>query len=219
MNFYKRYPGDYARDTGHLSLAAHGAYTLLLDRYYSTGAIPSSKQELYVLCRAINKSDRLAVDKVVSEFFPDGRNHRADEEIEAWKKQAEHNRGNGHYGSLGGRPKKPKVGLEENPERVSGETHGGGQTKPLSRSQTPEEDSRRGEAPPVSNPPDPRKAMFDLGVKLLGERHRGLIGKAVSQIGEQKVAEILGGMAVKPPVDPAAYFAKAIQPEERKVAV
>lgn len=61
--------------------------------------------------------------------------------------------------------------------------------------------------------------MFDLGVKLLGERHRGLIGKAVSQIGEQKVAEILGGMAVKPPVDPAAYFAKAIQPEERKVAV
>lgn len=83
----------------------------------------------------------------------------------------------------------------------------------------PSEDSRRGEAPPVPDPPDPRKAMFDLGVKLLGERHRGLIGKAVSQIGEKKVAEILGGMSVKPPVDPVSYFAKAIQPEERKVAV
>lgn len=84
---------------------------------------------------------------------------------------------------------------------------------------SPQSDSRRGEAPSVSDPPDPRKAMFDLGVKLLGERHRGLIGKAVSQIGEKKVAEILGGMAVKPPVDPASYFAKAIQPEERKVAI
>lgn len=83
----------------------------------------------------------------------------------------------------------------------------------------PSEDSRRGETPPGSDPPDPRKAMFDLGVKLLGERHRGLIGKAVSQIGEKKVAEILGAMAVKPPVDPASYFAKATQPEERKVAV
>jgi uncharacterized protein YdaU (DUF1376 family) len=83
----------------------------------------------------------------------------------------------------------------------------------------PSEDSRRGEAPPGINPPDPRKAMFDLGVTLLGEKSRGLIGKAVSQIGEKKVAEILGAMAVKPPVDPVTYFAKATKPEERKVAV
>lgn len=26
MDYYKRYMGDYERDTGHLSLTAHGAY-------------------------------------------------------------------------------------------------------------------------------------------------------------------------------------------------
>ena len=32
MNYYERHLGDYARDTGHLSMLEHGAYTLLMDR-------------------------------------------------------------------------------------------------------------------------------------------------------------------------------------------
>ena len=36
MNYYERHLGDYARDTGHLSMLEHGAYSLLLDRYYAT---------------------------------------------------------------------------------------------------------------------------------------------------------------------------------------
>jgi uncharacterized protein YdaU (DUF1376 family) len=36
MNYYERHLGDYAKDTGHLSLLEHGVYTLLLDRYYAT---------------------------------------------------------------------------------------------------------------------------------------------------------------------------------------
>ena len=36
MIFYKRYLGDYQRDTGHLSMLEHGAYTLLLDAFYAT---------------------------------------------------------------------------------------------------------------------------------------------------------------------------------------
>lgn len=216
MNFYKRYPGDYARDTGHLSLAEHGAYGLLLDRYYSTGSLPEVKRDLYNLCRANTRAERAAVDKVMAEFFPGGRNHRADEEIAKWNEKAAQNR---EIGKLGGRPKRNPDGNPDGSEEITQPVTERVSKKNPPRSQTPEEDSRRGEAPPVPDPPDPRKAMFDLGVKLLGERHRGLIGKAVSQIGEQKVAEILGGMSVKPPVDPAAYFAKAIQPAERKVAV
>jgi len=38
VNYYERHLGDYAKDTGHLSILEHGAYTLLLDRYYSTEA-------------------------------------------------------------------------------------------------------------------------------------------------------------------------------------
>ena len=36
VNYYERHLGDYARDTAHLTMVEHGAYTLLLDRYYAT---------------------------------------------------------------------------------------------------------------------------------------------------------------------------------------
>lgn len=212
MNFYKRYPGDYARDTGHLSLTEHGAYTLLLDRYYSTGSLPSDLNEIYILCRAISKQDRLAVQKVLNQFFPGGKNQRADEEIDAWRTQAEHNRSNGHYGRLGGRPKKPKVGSEENPNRVSEITQGGGQTKPLSRNQIPEEESKSGFA---ASPSDPRKQLFDLGKTILGADSGSLISRAIKQTDETTVGAILGEMALKPKADPRAYFVAATKPKER----
>lgn len=78
---------------------------------------------------------------------------------------------------------------------------------------TPDSVLRTGDAPP--DPPDPRKAIFDLGVHLLGERHRSLIGKAVASLGDQKIGAILGEMAAKPPVDPVSYFAKATQKNEQ----
>lgn len=74
----------------------------------------------------------------------------------------------------------------------------------------------RAEPPSGAPVPDPRKAIFDLGVSILGESKRGLIGKAVSQIGETKVAEVIAQMAAKPPVgDPSDYFAKATQKPKR----
>jgi uncharacterized protein YdaU (DUF1376 family) len=33
--WFKRYVGDYLRDTSHLSLSEDGAYNRLLDRYYA----------------------------------------------------------------------------------------------------------------------------------------------------------------------------------------
>ncbi len=44
MNYYERHIGDYARDTGYLSVLEHGIYCLLLDRYYATEQpIPANK--------------------------------------------------------------------------------------------------------------------------------------------------------------------------------
>lgn len=84
MNFYPRHLGDYARDAGHLSLAEHGAYTLLLDRYYASER-PIGREEAFRICHATSKSDRQAVTRVLQEFFrwtDEGyRNKRADEEI------------------------------------------------------------------------------------------------------------------------------------------
>jgi uncharacterized protein YdaU (DUF1376 family) len=84
--WYARYPGDYGRDTAHLSMIEHGAYGLLLDHYYSTAApLPGDVTALYRVCRAFDQSERDAVDCVLSQFFDlraDGyHNTRADMEL------------------------------------------------------------------------------------------------------------------------------------------
>lgn len=98
MNFYKRYIGDYMRDTAHLSLLEHGAYTVLLDTMYATEkTLPSGLDALYRLCRATTRSEREAVKTVAEQFFPvngDGTRHnnRADHEIAKRGDQSDTNR-------------------------------------------------------------------------------------------------------------------------------
>jgi uncharacterized protein YdaU (DUF1376 family) len=84
MNYYEHHLGDYAKDTAHLSMLEHGAYRLLLDRYYGaeTG-IPAD--QAHRLARARSREEKQAVDAVLNEFFllVDGVwiNNRAEEEI------------------------------------------------------------------------------------------------------------------------------------------
>ena len=97
MNFYKHYIGDYQRDTGHLSLAEHGAYRLMLDIFYATGKpLPAGKKVLYRLLRAAAPAERKAIDAVLAQFWettPEGLvNRRAAAEIEKADRQAEVNR-------------------------------------------------------------------------------------------------------------------------------
>lgn len=84
-SWYPRYPGDYKRDTAHLSLAEHGAYALLMDYYYSNGPIPvnggskqasfdisfdvSSDKRLMRVCSAFDESEKQAVASVLEQFF------------------------------------------------------------------------------------------------------------------------------------------------------
>jgi uncharacterized protein YdaU (DUF1376 family) len=68
MNYYERHLGDYAKDTAHLSMLEHGAYTLILDRYYSTEqGIPAD--QTYRVTRARSKEEKAAVEVVLQEFF------------------------------------------------------------------------------------------------------------------------------------------------------
>jgi len=135
MNYYERHLGDYAKDTAHLSLLEHGAYSLLLDRYYGTEkGIP--KDQAHRVSRARSKEEKQAVDAVLDEFFTlvDGVyvNQRAEEEITKAQgkiKAAQEN------GRRGGRPK-------NNPKEPSGFSLGyenGTQEKdsPDTRHQTP----------------------------------------------------------------------------------
>lgn len=107
MNFYKRHLGDYAKDAGHLTMLEHGAYTLLLDRYYTTEKPIPNRVEALRVCRARTPAEREAVDAVLAEFFTtDGEafaNRRAEEEIA----KASHQRTvNQELGKRGGRPKR-----------------------------------------------------------------------------------------------------------------
>lgn len=92
MNYYERHLGDYARDTGHLSILEHGVYTLLLDRYYaSEKPLPADVRECCKLARAASKPERDAVAYVLREFFElretGHHNKRADGEIERFQEK------------------------------------------------------------------------------------------------------------------------------------
>lgn len=129
MNYYERHLGDYAKDTGHLTILEHGAYTLLLDRYYGTEAgIPAD--QVYRLARARSDDEKLAVDVVLAEFFTLTQenlwvNGRAEEEIEKMKIKINAARNNG---KKGGRPKKeaeiPQKEPTENPNETQEKPNG-----------------------------------------------------------------------------------------------
>lgn len=112
MNYYERHLGDYAKDTAHLSMLEHGAYNLLLDRYYSTETgIPAA--QAHRLARARTKEEKQAVDDVLGEFFTLAGdvwvNKRADEEVIKANIKINAAKENG---KKGGRPKKGNVGSE-----------------------------------------------------------------------------------------------------------
>lgn len=104
MNYYRRYLGDYARDTAHLSLTEHGVYTVLLDTLYATEKpLPAEPEAIYRICRAVTEDERAAVDAVVQQFFPVngvGRmNARARREIEKGQAAIERMRQKGREGA------------------------------------------------------------------------------------------------------------------------
>ena len=100
-HYYQRNIGDYARDTGHLTVIEHGLYVLMLDWYYLNER-PITDREVTRLSRGF-RDDALTV---LCEFFKeteDGWVHSyADREIAKYHAKAEKNRANGQSG---GRPR------------------------------------------------------------------------------------------------------------------
>lgn len=85
MIFYRRFLGDYARDTRHLKMLDHGAYTLLTDFQYAREMAIPSIEVAYRICGASTKREKKSVEFVLNEFFylvQEGwRNKRVDEEL------------------------------------------------------------------------------------------------------------------------------------------
>jgi uncharacterized protein YdaU (DUF1376 family) len=70
VNYVEHHFGDYAKDTRHLSVTAHGAYRLLMDIYYiKEKKLPASIDECCRLLSTKTAVERQAVKSVLSEFF------------------------------------------------------------------------------------------------------------------------------------------------------
>jgi uncharacterized protein YdaU (DUF1376 family) len=107
LNFYRRFPGDYQRDTQQLTFEEHGAYTLLLDIAYTTEKpLPNDRRLIYRMTRALSPSDKAAIDLVIRDFFKKTRHgyihKRVREEISHAESRILASKANG---KRGGRPK------------------------------------------------------------------------------------------------------------------
>lgn len=150
MNYWPRYVGDIQRKTGHLSCAEMGAYDRLLDHVYATEEpLPSDIDACCRIARAMEKSEKKAVESVLRQFFnlrDDGyHNNRAAEEIE---KDAPRRASAKENGRLGGRPKRTQQKPSGFPEKT--------QDEPTTKAPQPQHSSSlRSEEPRKrSAPPD-----------------------------------------------------------------
>ena len=211
MNYYRRFPGDYQRDTGHLTLTEHGAYAVLLDHYFGLEqALPASLDALYRICRAMTRHEQEAVASVAEQFFPLGpdgrrRNARCDEEIRLTAARRQTASENGKHG---GRPRtaaqsKPVAKAVANQSGLNHESH----SKPTgftdgNRTGTQKESGSEpkyeaGRKPEKSSPdsrlqtPDPRRQTLAVGVEVSG----------------------LGDLSILPGVCNAHTHAREAQPE------
>jgi uncharacterized protein YdaU (DUF1376 family) len=174
MHFYSFHPGDYLRDTAHLTPMEDITYRRLLDLYYSSEApIPLDTHSVSRRLRL----DTETVDSVLNEFFqrtPEGwRQPRCDAEIAAYKATCERNRNNG---KAGGRPKKTHSVSGGLPVATEPEPTG----KPT-RSQEPVPSTPSPHTPPARTPeaapteeqefwPDPREYPTVQTVKQWAEQ-------------------------------------------------
>lgn len=183
MHSYRRHLGDYAKDTGALTQADHGAYTLLIDHYYSTESpLPLDMDDLYAIGKAGSSAEKRAVDRVLAKFFakePDGYHQkRIDAEIVEYLERAAINSENGRI------PKGKQKGSESLPYRYAeGEPKGS-----LAISHKPEAKGKTQAAPaapPDWLPSEPWKAFVEMrtrGRNRFTEYAKGLTIKRLESL-------------------------------------
>lgn len=191
MNYYPFHPGDYLRDTAHLSPMEDIAYRRLLDMYYlSEMPIPHETDSVSRRLRL----DSALVASVLKEFFteaPEGWTHRrCDKEIAVYQAKAERAKNNG---KAGGRPKKTQPvisGFQEETESEANHNHNQNQSFPKTASATPPPEGlvlkpqsyseKRPKASKAEKPADPRHAEF---VRIFADEYEAQTGSPYAMQG------------------------------------
>lgn len=183
MNYYERHLGDYARDTAHLSMVEHGAYTLLLDRYYATErGIPDA--QVHRLARARTDDERAAVDAVLAEFFilTNGlwTHGRVEVEIDKAAGRISAARENGRKG---GRPRKEET--QQKPSGFSPGYENETQHEPsekLTKLQTPDTNKSEREMHASTPAGDAGKALRSAGCSTLNLQNPDFLAALVEGV-------------------------------------
>lgn len=235
MNYYERHLGDYAKDTAHLSMMEHGAYNLLLDRYYATEVgIPEG--QAHRVARARSKEEKQAVDVVLDEFFElvDGVwiNNRTESEIAKFRRKSDAARENG---KKGGRPKKvSEIESGGTKEKPNGFLTGSDSESGPKAHQTPDTSNHNsvpngtGGEPPFDSgdgeaekpkPMEPVEIIFGYGVPLLvnagaaDKQARSFLGGLRKQHGDPAVVDALRECLKAKPLQPLEWLAAALPPK------
>ena len=141
----------------------HGAYSLLLDRYYATEK-PIPAGEVYRVTKASSRAEKAAIDCVLKEFFTltdaGWSNNRAEEELEKMREKTSK------------ASKSAKARWDANAMR----THSEGNANPITNNQEPNKHLAGADAPAVATaPPDcPHEALLTLYHEVLPDCPRVL---------------------------------------------
>jgi uncharacterized protein YdaU (DUF1376 family) len=228
-HFYSWFPGDYMRDTAHLSMVEDAAYRRLIDSYYMTGKLQAIACVLLRVCRAVTPEEQDAVSKVATEFFTERNGYLFNEKIE-------HELARSRSVSLS-RSESGKRGASEKKRRRSAMEAAIAKANAMASASANELANQQQPIPsvytvgkptvtaaPSSAPSSPKEVIFTLGVSILtgqGDKEsqaRSFLGKFAGK-DEAKLAEVIGYLAANPKVQAKGYIAGAFKPEARELVI
>jgi uncharacterized protein YdaU (DUF1376 family) len=174
MHYYQHNIGDYARDTGHLTILEHGIYRMILDWCYLNEKPITTEQAI-----RIGRGNPVETQSVLSEFFSqesDGWTHkRVAKEVAEYHIKAEKNRQNG---TKGGRPKPAN-----NPVGSQPDANRNPNQEPLTINHKPiKEEKPRASATPSLKPKDVDEQVWADWVKLRKEKKAAITKTALDGI-------------------------------------
>lgn len=235
-HFYAWFPGDYARDTAHLSMVEDAAYRRLLDSYYMSGRVSANAEVLPRVCRAITPDEQAAVLRVVNEFFEvrDGYlfHPKVERELarsraisvkraEAGKRGAE--KTNGKRSANAAANAAASDAANAAASDAASDAASVRQPRPT-YSVSKDTDAAASLSPSAKDSTDPKKALYDLGVSILtgagdtDKAARSFLAKFAKQ-DEAKLGKVLGYLAANSKIEPKGYIAAAFKPKVRELSI
>lgn len=209
--------GDYLKDTRHLTTLEHGAYLLLIMRYWEDGFLPDN-EALIARYAGLTPEQWAESRAVFAALFDEGWKHkRIDAELARAAEVMEKRRASGKQGGAKRQANARQV-LEQTPSKTQ-HTYTDTNSSSL-RSELPEPIGSSGE-PPKTIPIDARDALFGDGLSMLAKitgrpaaKCRPLLGKWLKSAGDDalKVRQVIEQAATDRIADPIPWIERSLGP-------